>query len=114
MKPFDLPRTVLSIGALVVGTCAAAPSFGQAADASALAEKNLCLSCHAVDKRVVGPSFREIAAKYRGDAGAAAKLADKVRKGGKGVWGAIPMPPNKDVSDEDLRTLVAWVLSLEK
>jgi cytochrome c len=79
----------------------------------ALASKNGCLACHAVDKKVVGPSYKEVAAKYRGDKTAEAKLIDKVKKGGTGVWGQVPMPPNGAVSDADVATLVKWILSLK-
>lgn len=86
--------------------------FAGAAHANlALAEKNACMACHAVDKKVVGPSFKEIAAKYKGDASAEAKLAEKVKKGGSGVWGPTPMPPNPSIKDEDVKTLVKWVLT---
>ena len=78
-----------------------------------LAKKNACTACHAVDKKVVGPAFKEVAAKYRNDKGAEAKLADKVKKGGVGVWGQVPMPPNAAVSDADVKTLVKWILSLK-
>lgn len=78
-----------------------------------LATKNACTACHAVDKKVVGPSYKEVAAKYRGDKGAEAKLIDKVKKGGVGVWGQVPMPPNTTVKDEDVKTLVKWVLSIK-
>lgn len=78
-----------------------------------LAKKNACTACHAVDKKVVGPAFKEVAAKYRNDKGAEAKLVDKVKKGGVGVWGQVPMPPNAAVSDADVKTLVKWVLSLK-
>ena len=78
-----------------------------------LAKKNACTACHAVDKKVVGPAFKEVAAKYRTDKGAEAKLADKVKKGGVGVWGQVPMPPNSAVSDADVKTLVKWILSLK-
>jgi cytochrome c len=85
---------------------------GQArADAGAdLAKAKNCLSCHAVDKKLVGPAYKDVAAKYKGDKGAAEKLAAKVKAGGKGVWGEIPMPPN-NVTPEEAKTLVAWVLS---
>jgi len=79
----------------------------------ALAAKNGCLACHAVDKKVVGPSYKEVAAKYRNDKGAAAKLEAKVKSGGMGVWGQVPMPPNSQVSDADIKALVKWVLSLQ-
>jgi len=88
-----------------------APAAGAAAaDASALATKYNCTACHAADKKLVGPSYKEIAAKYASDAGAAAKLEQKVKNGGSGVWGAIPMPPN-NVPDTDLKTLVEWILA---
>lgn len=76
-----------------------------------LAKKYMCLTCHTVDKKLVGPSYQDVAAKYKGDKGAEAKLVDKVKKGGVGVWGQIPMPPNDKVPDADLKALVKWVLS---
>jgi cytochrome c len=75
-----------------------------------LAKSKGCLACHAVDKKVVGPGFKEIAAKYKGQSDASAMLVEKVLKGGKGTWGAIPMPPNK-LSNDEAQTLVMWVLS---
>ena len=78
-----------------------------------LATNNACLACHAVDKKVVGPSFKEVAQKYAGDPAAEAKLIEKVKKGGDGVWGSMPMPPNVGVKDEDLKTLVQWILSFK-
>ena len=75
-----------------------------------LLNANACLACHEIDKRVVGPSFREIAAKYANDSTAAGKLAAKIKQGGSGVWGAAPMPPNPGVSDSDLLQLVNWIL----
>ena len=80
-------------------------------DAQALAQKNACMSCHGVDKKIVGPAYKEVAKKYAGDKTAQAKLAAKVKAGGKGVWGEIPMPPNPQVKDEDLKKIIAWVLS---
>jgi cytochrome c551/c552 len=76
-----------------------------------LLNANACVGCHAVDKRVVGPSFREISAKYAGDAGAAARLAAKIRTGGAGAWGQVPMPPNPGIADADLQAMVGWVLT---
>jgi cytochrome c len=76
-----------------------------------LAKKHACFACHAVDKKLVGPSYKDVAAKYRGDAGAEAKLVDKVKKGSQGTWGQVPMPPNANVPDGDVRTLVKWILS---
>ena len=84
------------------------------AAADALMKKDGCAACHAVDKKLVGPAYQEVAAKYKGDKDAAAKLADKVKKGGVGVWGQIPMPPNPQVSDADIKELVGWILTLKK
>jgi len=76
-----------------------------------LAKKNNCMACHQVDKKLVGPSYQDVAKKYAGDKAAEAKLVDKVKKGGSGVWGPVPMAPNPQVSDADLKTLVKWVLA---
>lgn len=78
-----------------------------------LAQSSGCITCHGVDKKVIGPGFKEIAAKYRGAKGAEADLIKKVKAGGKGVWGEIPMPPNAHMKDEDIKTLVQWVMSLK-
>ncbi len=77
----------------------------------ALAKKHNCLACHTVDKKLVGPSYKDVAAKYRGDKGAEARLFEKVKKGSQGTWGQVPMPPNSSVPDADVRALVKWVLS---
>ena len=95
---------------LVVGLAAALAAF-PVRPSDELAKKHACLACHTVDKKLVGPSYKEVAAKYRGDAGAEAKLVDKVRKGSQGVWGQVPMPPNGAVPEGDVRTLVRWILS---
>ena len=76
-----------------------------------LAKKYMCLTCHQVDKKLVGPAFKEIAAKYASDKAAEGKMVDKVKKGGAGVWGQIPMPPNDKVPEADLKAMVKWVLS---
>jgi S-disulfanyl-L-cysteine oxidoreductase SoxD len=78
--------------------------------AAELARKNNCMACHQLDKKLIGPSLLEIAGKYQGDAGAVARLADKVKNGGGGVWGAIPMPPNA-LREEELSALVRWILA---
>ena len=78
--------------------------------AQKLLSTHACMACHTLDKRVVGPSFREIAAKFGGDAGAAATLARKIREGGAGNWGNVPMPPHPQVPDADLSAMVAWIL----
>lgn len=88
-------------------------SQAMANDGLALAQKNACLACHQVDKKVVGPAYKDVAAKYKGDKTAEAKLVKKVKEGGKGVWGEIPMPPNPQVKDEDIKTIVHWILSLK-
>ena len=94
--------------ALAISACAA-PAFANLQ----LAQKNNCTACHAVDKKVVGPAYKDVAKKYAGDKGAEAKLVAKVKAGGAGVWGPVPMPPNPQVSDADVKTLVKWVLSLK-
>lgn len=95
--------------ALSVSTAAFAADDGEA-----LFKKNNCTTCHSVDKKVVGPALKSVAAKYRGDSEAQAKLEKKVRTGGSGVWGSMPMPPApKSVSDADLKTIIQWVLSLK-
>jgi cytochrome c len=76
-----------------------------------LAKKHACFACHAVDKKLVGPSYKDVSGKYRGDKGAEARLADKVKKGSQGTWGQVPMPPNAAVPDADVRALVKWILS---
>ncbi len=76
-----------------------------------LAKKSNCMACHAVDKKLVGPAYQDVAKKYAADKGAEAKLVEKVKKGGTGVWGNVPMPPNANVKDEDVKTLVKWVLA---
>ena len=82
--------------------------------AEALAQKSGCLACHSVNNKVVGPSYKDIAAKYKGDKAAEAKLIEKVKKGGSGVWGQIPMPPNSPhVKDQDIKTIVQWILSVK-
>ena len=89
-------------------------SAGNALASDALAKKHNCLACHATDKKLVGPSYMDVAAKYKSDAGAEAKLVAKVKNGGVGAWGQIPMPPNASVPDADVKALVKWVLSVKK
>ena len=102
-------RACVAAGMILAGLAVAGPAF---ADAQLARAKN-CMACHAVDKKLVGPSYKEVAAKYAGQADAAAMLADKVKKGGVGVWGKVPMPPNPQVNDADANALVEWVLSLK-
>ena len=82
--------------------------------ATALMQKDGCAACHAVDKKIVGPAYQDVAAKYKGDKDAAAKLVQKVKAGGSGVWGTVPMPPNAQVPDADIKALVSWILALKK
>lgn len=90
---------------------AASAHAADAKAAEALAKASGCFACHTVDKKLVGPSYMEIAAKYRKDQGAEADLIKKVKAGGKGVWGDVPMPPNAHLKDQDIKTLVQWILS---
>ena len=99
-------------------SAAAQAASAQAAAAQAAADpvtqllnRNACLGCHAVDKQVVGPAFREIATRYKADASAGVKLAQKIKAGGQGVWGQVPMPPNPGLSDAEVKLLVDWVLA---
>lgn len=107
-------KRVLVVCAVVAGFAFAIAGNAAAGDADGaqLATKYNCQTCHGVDKKLVGPSFKDIAKKYAGDKGALEKLEGKVRDGGTGVWGQIPMPPNS-VPDADLKTLVEWILSLK-
>ncbi len=104
MKTKSLPSVLLAMSMLVAATLANA--------SEELARSSNCLACHKVDAKILGPSFQEIAAKYSGDGTAAETLAAKIKNGGVGVWGQIPMPPNPQVSDEDVKALVEWILSL--
>ena len=104
----------MKIAAVILVAGVLATGAARAADAGEeLMKKSGCTACHSVDKKVVGPSYKEVAAKYRGDKDAATKLAEKVKKGGQGVWGPVPMPPNANVSDADIKTLVAYILALK-
>ena len=103
--------TLITAGLLCAGVVLAQAKVDPKA-AEALMQKSGCVACHAVDKKVIGPSYKEVAAKYKSDKAAAAKLVEKVKAGGSGVWGAIPMPPNAQVPEADIKTLVAWILTL--
>lgn len=98
---------------ITVALVLAAPAADAVAAPSGLsiAQANACMGCHAVDRKLVGPSFKEIAARYKGDPAAQTKLEGKVRNGGSGVWGMIPMPSHPAMSDADIRTVVQWVLA---
>ena len=92
---------------LAIACCAAAPAWAD----QALATSKNCMTCHAVDKKLVGPSYKDVAAKYAGQKDAAAKLEAKILKGGSGVWGPVPMPANAQVNPDEAKKLVAWILS---
>jgi len=97
--------------ALVLAAAAAIPASLPAHAQEELAKKHACLACHAVDKKLVGPAYKDVAAKYRADKDAPKRLAAKVKNGSQGVWGTVPMPPNSAVPDADISTLVKWILS---
>jgi cytochrome c len=99
-----IAAAILAASTLVVASAAVADELED------LMKKNGCNACHAEDKKVIGPSYKDVAAKYKGDAGAVAKLAAKIKTGGKGTWGEIPMPPN-NVTDDEAKKLAAWVLA---
>ncbi|OIQ85059.1 cytochrome c-551 precursor [mine drainage metagenome] len=102
-----LIMTIAAAGVLVMAGQAAAE------DAMPLAQKSGCLACHSVDHKILGPAYKDVAAKYKGKPEMEAKLVEKVCKGGSGVWGPIPMPANcPQVKTEDIKTIVHWVLSL--
>lgn len=102
-------KIALIIAGLIVSSLSTA---ALADDGAALAKKFGCMNCHAIDKKVVGPSFKDVAAKYKGDAGAPAALVAKVESGGSGNWGKMPMPAHKGkVSEDDTKTIVDWVLT---
>jgi cytochrome c len=92
---------------MAVMTTLAAPAMAD----EALAKAKNCMACHAVDKKLVGPSYKDVAKKYAGDAKAVDMLATKIMKGGSGVWGAIPMPANPQVNEADAKKLASWVLT---
>jgi cytochrome c len=97
-----LPLAVLAAGLVLAGPAAANMQ---------LAQKEGCMGCHATDRKVVGPAFKDVAARYKGDPEAEARLIKKIREGGKGNWGEIIQPPNTSTSDENIKRLVRFVLS---
>jgi cytochrome c len=105
--PANLPTRMLVI--LTVLIAAADGAFAS----EDLARKSGCLACHAIDRKVIGPSYRDIAAKYKGDSGAEARLTEKLQKGSAGTWGEIFMPPVQSVPSGDIKILVKWILSVK-
>lgn len=104
-------RLMLQRALVASGAVAALATSGVAHADMALAQSKNCTACHAVDKKLIGPSFKDIAAKYKDADGAVDKLAAKVRAGGVGVWGQIPMPANPQVSEAESKTLVQWIMA---
>lgn len=102
MKRVLLPALISAAAMLTL-----APAFAD----QALATSKNCMACHAVDKKLVGPSYKDVASKYKADKAAVDKLVVKVIKGGSGAWGAVPMPANPQVNDADAKKLVTWILS---
>ncbi len=106
-------KVLLSTIAVAGMLLASSVNAANADAAKALAQKNGCLACHSIDKKVLGPAYKDVAAKYKGDKTAEAKMIAKVKAGGSGVWGPMPMPANSpQVKDEDIKTIVQWILSL--
>jgi cytochrome c len=102
-----MKRSLILFAALTA--LASTSAFAQ--DAAALAKAKNCMACHAIGSKLLGPAYKDVAAKYAGQKGAEDKLVQKVMKGGSGVWGAVPMPANPQVSEAEAHTLVKWVLS---
>ncbi len=97
--------------AVSVAGALALPALARAADGETLAKSNGCMACHSVNAKLVGPSYKDVATKYAGDATGEAHLIAKIRDGGSGVWGPVPMPPHPNISEADLKTLADWVLA---
>ncbi|MBI3044188.1 MAG: c-type cytochrome [Betaproteobacteria bacterium] len=108
-----MKQVVIFFAAAAAATLAAGAHAADPKAAEALAKTSGCFACHTMDKKLVGPSYKDIANKYRKDKGAEANLVKKVKAGGKGAWGDVPMPPNAHVKDDDIRSIVKWVLSLK-
>jgi cytochrome c len=98
---------------LILGATMASLASMPALASADLAQKKNCMACHATDKKLIGPGYKEVAAKYAGQKDAADKLAQKIVKGGSGAWGQVPMPANPQVTDAEAKQLAAWVLSVK-
>lgn len=105
---------LVSLAATALFSAGAAHAALDNTQAEAMMKKDGCAACHAIDKKIVGPAYVDVAAKYKGNAGAKAMLEKKVKEGGVGVWGQIPMPPNSAVPQGDIDQLVTWILTLKK
>ncbi|WP_174875074.1 c-type cytochrome [Vogesella oryzae] len=98
----------LAAGLLLSGLAAAEPTIGEA-----LAKKSGCLACHSVQRKIIGPAYKDVAERYDGEKGALDMLVRKVKDGGSGTWGPAGMPPHPQLKDDDIRTIVSWVLQLK-
>jgi len=97
-----IAASAVSVGLLLAGSALADEKLAQA---------NGCMTCHQIDKKILGPSYKDVAAKYRSDKGAEAMLVKKVKEGGKGAWGDMAMPPNAHVKDADIQAIVKWIMT---
>lgn len=105
-------KSVVLLAATALTSLVSSPLMAQTAPADLAKAKN-CMACHAIGNKIVGPAFKDVAKKYAGQQDAENKLTQKVLKGGSGVWGAVPMPANAQVTEAEARTLVKWVLTLK-
>ena len=101
----------LTLALALSGGVATSALAQDAAAAKALASKNACLACHAVDKKLVGPAYKDVAAKHKGQADALAKVSARIKSGGSGMYGPVPMPAQPNLKDEEVRVLAAWILA---
>lgn len=97
----------IAVASVIIGASLA----GTAQADEKLAQSKNCLACHQVDKKLVGPSYKDVAMKYKDDKDAESKLAKKIREGSNGVWGQVPMPPNPAVNEAEAKTLAAWIMT---
>ncbi|MBC5768317.1 c-type cytochrome [Ramlibacter albus] len=104
-----MKKALLALAAVAALAAVSSPAMAD----QALATSKNCMACHAVDKKLVGPAYKEVAAKYAGQKDAVDKLAVKIIKGGSGVWGPVPMPANAQVNEAEAKKLAAWVLTLK-
>jgi len=109
-----MKAVLVSLAGVALFASGAAHAALDNAKAEAMMKKDGCAACHGIDKKIVGPAYVDVAAKYKNDKNAVATLTKKVKEGGSGVWGQIPMPPNAAVPEADIKELVAWILALKK
>ena len=109
-----MKAVLVSLAGVALFASGAAQAALDNAKAEAMMKKDGCAACHSIDKKIVGPSYLDVAAKYKTDKNAVAMLTKKIKEGGSGVWGQIPMPPNAAVPEADVKELVTWILELKK